>query len=123
MLVQLASSKVLVASVSNPASTKTRVIEVGSHNYASVTLNLRDNVRLVGSPVVNLSVLGEGSNDGQHWATITGFGPATDVEGVKSDEGEVLFAFLRFDINMTVTGSAGDQAEVVFDLLANLIAR
>lgn len=122
MLVSLFSSQVLTAAVSNPVSTKTRAIEVGQHNYANITLNVRDIVGLSGSPTVNLTVDGEGSIDGQNWVTIADLDASADAVGVVSGEDYVLYPWLRFDINLTVTGSAGDQAQVVFGLDVNIIA-
>ena len=120
MLVSLLSSQTLATVYGHVASTKTRAVDVRGHNYANITLNIRDIVLLYGSPTVTLVAVAEGSNDGQNWVTITGLGPASGSHGVESDEGYVTFAWLRFDVQFSMTGSAGDQAEVVFCLQANL---
>jgi hypothetical protein len=123
MLVSLLSSHTLTTAYGFVASTQTRPIDMRGFNYANITLNIRDIVHLAGSPSVTLVANAEGSNDGQNWTTITGLGPSKSATGVESDEGYVTFAWLRFDVQFSMTGSAGDQATVVFCLQARLLRK
>ena len=122
MLVSLVSSQVLIASYSSQTVTQTRAIEVGPHNHANFTVNVRDLPTLHGSPTAKtLTVYVEGSNGGGKWHR-TGSSLVSTATGVKPLDFPVSFAFLRLHVEFVVTGSSGDEAEVGFCVQVNLKA-
>lgn len=124
MLVKVASSKALVGSASGAVSLITGPIEVGQHNYLNFTVNIRELVHLHGSPTsVTLFVGPLGSNDGVNWFGLPVPPVSSTAEGVKYAEGLLPTPFLAFEIVLTVVGSTGDEAEVVFCLQANLVRK
>jgi hypothetical protein len=120
MIVAFGKLKTLVADANAHAIVLTDPQPMGGMNYATVTLNIEHIVdQSAGSPA--LTVTGQGSNDGVEYADITGMTISNKTTAaLHTAEGDVTFAFLRFQIDLDSAGSAAEWAAMTFDLHANL---
>jgi len=123
MQVDLGRNESIVTTYPAPAYMKSRVVSMGPNNYVNFTAYIRTLIDMSGTPTKSLTIAAEGSNDGVNWVAITGLSVTSTVTGLATAEGDLGFAWLRFDINLTLAGSAGDTAEAVFDLQANVLRK
>ena len=123
MQLDLARNESIVSSNPTTAYMKTRAVRMGVNNYVNYTVNVRSLVDISGTPTKSLQFLGEGSNDGVNWTAITGLSLNISAQGLSNQEGEAPYGWLRFDVALGVGGTAGDVAEAVFDLQANVMRK
>lgn len=117
----LAHAAAIVADSSAATVVNTAPVALGENNYAGVTLNIQAIVdQSSGTP--SLSIQGQGSNDGINWSNITDLAiSGVQAVGSSNDEHTVAFAFLRFEVSLSVGGSGTDWGAMFYDIHANLV--
>jgi hypothetical protein len=123
MLVDVYASQTFTAVFGSGTTTYTPRISMRENTRANLTVNVWSIELLTGTPSVSLTVSPEASNDGLNWVGIVEPGLTATSTGLSSDEGYVGYAWIRFLVTFTLSGSAGDKASVVFDLQARLLRK